>query len=154
MKKIVVLVALLALALGLWAQHGLKGDFITVDGKTHNWSNSEGEWTVVNYFAEWCAPCLREIPELNQFYQQHDDDIAIFSVSFDRLNKSQLSALKHKHNIQFPVIAQLNSLPWTQAPNSLPTTYILDADGKVKKQLKGELSAKKLFQIIQRLKAL
>ena len=153
-KAVVVLVALLALVLGLWVQNGLKVDFTTVDGQQHNWSNSAGKWTVVNYFAQWCAPCLREIPELNHFYQQHKDTVAIFAVSFDRLDKNQLSALQHQYAIQFPVIATLNTLPWGQPPNSLPTTYILDADGKVQKQLKGEQSAEKLIQTINLLKAL
>ena len=155
MKKIVVvLIALLALALGLWTQQGLKVDFTTVDGRKHKWSNTEGEWTVVNYFAEWCAPCLREIPELNHFYEQNNDDIAIFAVSFDQLNSEQISDLKQKYDIQFPVVAALNTLPWGQPPNSLPTTYILDADGNVQKQLKGEQSAKQLIFTINQLKAL
>jgi hypothetical protein len=45
-------------------------------------------------------------------------------------------------------------MPWVRPPNSLPTTYILDADGKVLKQLKGEQSAQKLMQTINLLKTL
>ncbi|GAC18325.1 TlpA family protein disulfide reductase [Paraglaciecola arctica] len=155
MKKIVIfLAASLALLLGLWTQQALKVDFATLDGQGNSWSNSQGKWKVVNYFAEWCAPCLREIPELNQFYQLHNDEIDIFAVSFDPLSNEQLSALQQKYNIQFPVIERLNTLPWERPPNSLPTTYILDADGKVQKQLKGEQSAEKLIQTINTLKGL
>lgn len=155
MKKIVVfLAASLALLLGLWTQQALKVDFATLDGQGNSWSNSQGKWKVVNYFAEWCAPCLREIPELNQFYQLHNDEIDIFAVSFDPLSNEQLSALQQKYDIQFPVIERLNTLPWERPPNSLPSTYILDADGKVQKQLKGEQSAEKLIQTINTLKGL
>ena len=146
--------ASLALLVGLWTQQNLKVDFITLDGQEHHWRHSQGKWKVVNYFAEWCAPCLREIPELNHFYQQNNDDIDIFAVSFDPLNKKQLMHLQETYNIQFPIIDRLNSLPWNRPPNSLPTTYILDADGKVQKQLKGEQSAEKLIQTINALKAL
>lgn len=148
------MIALLSLTLGLWVQHALKFDFTTVDGQKHNWSNAEGKWTVVNYFAQWCAPCLREIPELNHFHQLNNNDIAIFAVSFDSLNNEQLLELKRKYDIQFPVAAVLNTLPWAQPPTSLPTTYILDADGLLRKQLKGEQSAEKLLQTINQLKAL
>ncbi len=155
MKKVVIILAAsLALLVGLWTQQNLKVDFTTLDGQEHRWSNSQGNWKVVNYFAEWCAPCLREMPELNHFYQQHNDDIDIFAVSFDPLNKEQLMVLQQKHDIQFPIIDRLNSLPWSQPPNSLPTTYILDADGKVQQQLKGEQSAEKLLHTVNVLKAL
>ena len=146
--------ASLALAVGLWTQHYLKVDFTTLDGQEYRWSNSQDSWKVVNYFAEWCAPCLREMPELNHFYQQHNHDISIFAVSFDPLNKEQLIDLQQKYDIQFPIISKLDILPWGQPPNSLPTTYIIDAAGKVRKQLKGEQSAEKLIQTINALKAL
>lgn len=144
----------LALLVGLWTQQNLKVDFTSLDGQDHRWSHSQGKWKVVNYFAEWCAPCLREMPELNAFYQQHNDEIDIFAVSFDPLDKKQLVVLQKKYDIQFPIIDKLNTLPWGQPPNSLPTTYILDADGKVQKQLKGEQSAEKLIQTIHALKGL
>jgi thiol-disulfide isomerase/thioredoxin len=152
-KIVIILTALLALLVGLWTQQNLKVDFTTLDGEEYRWSNSQGNWTVVNYFAEWCAPCLREIPELNHFYQQHPD-IALFAISFDPLSKQQLITLKQKYAIQFPLIHGLNTLPWNQPPNSLPTTFILDADGKVQKQLKGEQSVEKLIQTINTLKGL
>lgn len=155
MKKIIIiLVASSALLVGLWTQKNLKVDFTTLDGQGHRWSHSQGKWKVVNYFAEWCAPCLREIPELNHFYQQNNNDIDIFAVSFDPLNKQQLITLQKKYNIQFSIIDKLNILPWAQPPNSLPTTFIIDANGKVQKQLKGEQSAEKLIQTINLLKAL
>lgn len=146
--------ALSALILGLWTQQNLKVDFISLDGQEHRWNNSQGKWKVVNYFAEWCAPCLREMPELNHFYQQYNDEVDIYAVSFDPLNKGQLIDLQQKYDIQFPIINKLHTLPWSQPPNSLPTTYILDADGKVQKQLKGEQSVQKLIQTINMLKAL
>ena len=155
MKKVVILLtALLALLIGLWAQQALKVDFTTIDGNEHVWNNSQEKWKVVNYFAEWCAPCLREIPELNHFYQLYKEDIDIFAVSFDPLSDEQLTELQQKYDIQFPVIATLNIMPWMQPPNSLPTTYIVDADGKVQKQLKGEQSAENLIQTINGLKGL
>jgi thiol-disulfide isomerase/thioredoxin len=155
LKKIVIaLTALVALLVGLWTQQSLKVDFTTLDGQEHRWSDSQGNWKVVNYFAEWCVPCLREMPELNHFYQQYNDEVSIFAVSFDQLSKEQLMALQQKYDIQFPIIDRLNTLPWGRAPNSLPTTYILDADGKLQKQLKGEQSVQKLIQTINELKAL
>jgi thiol-disulfide isomerase/thioredoxin len=155
LKKIVILLAAsLALLVGVLTQQNLKVDFTTLDGEGQRWRHSQGNWRVVNYFAEWCAPCLREMPELNRFYQQHNHEIDIFAVSFDPLSKEQLVTLQQKYDIQFPIINKINTLPWGRPPNSLPTTYILDASGKVLKQLKGEQSAEKLIQTINLLKTL
>jgi thiol-disulfide isomerase/thioredoxin len=153
-KNGIILIASLALLIGLWVQQSLKVDFVTLDEQQHRWSNTNEKWLVVNYFAEWCAPCLREIPELNHFYQQQSDDVAIYAVSFDPINKDQLNILKQKYQIQFPLISQLNTLPWGQPPSSLPTTFILDADGKLQKQIRGELSSEKLLHTINILKGL
>jgi len=153
-KIVIILTASLALLLGLWTKQNLRVDFTSLDGQEHRWNHSQGNWTVVNYFAEWCAPCLREIPELNHFYQQHNDDVNMFAISFDPLNNEQLLALQQKYNIQFPIIDKLNSMPWNRPPNALPTTYILDANGKVQTQLKGEQSAEKLIDTINVLKGL
>ncbi|WP_299076915.1 TlpA disulfide reductase family protein [uncultured Paraglaciecola sp.] len=149
-----ILIAILALFVGLWTQQQLKVDFSTIDGQTHRWSNTQEKWTVVNYFAQWCAPCLREIPELNKFYQQNKGDIDIIAVSFDPLSNEQLLTLQQTYDIQFPIVEKIHNLPWTQPPSSLPTTYILNEVGKVQKQLKGEQSAEKLKRTIAVLKSL
>ncbi len=153
-KSLVFATGLLALLLGLWVNTLFKVDFTTLDDKTHNWPSLHGKWLVVNYFAEWCAPCLREIPELNEFYQHHGDEINMFAVSFDPLDKAQLTRIKTQYDIQFPLLQSVQTLPWQQPPNSLPTTYIIGPMGQVKKQLKGEQSAEKLLQAIRSLQAL
>lgn len=155
LKKIFILMlAVLALAMGIWVNQLLKADFTDLQGQNHQWKNGQGKWTVVNYFAEWCAPCLREMPELNHFYQQYSDQYAMFAVSFDALDAAKLDVLADKYDIQFPIIARLQNLPWQTPPSSLPTTYILDQDGNLKKQLKGEQSAEKLRNVLLHLQGL
>ncbi|MCF2948947.1 TlpA family protein disulfide reductase [Paraglaciecola aquimarina] len=146
--------AVLALCLGVWTNNQLKFDFITLDEQKHSWSEMQGKWIVVNYFAEWCAPCLREIPELNHFNQLNQADIYMFGMSFDQLERGKLIDLQQKYDIQFPLIQSAVTLPWSQRPTSLPTTFIIGADGEVKKQLKGEQSADKLLKTIRALQSL
>ena len=42
----------------------------------------KGQWVVINYWARWCKPCVKEIPELNKLNQQHTD-ITVLGVNYD-----------------------------------------------------------------------
>ena len=153
-KLLIICVALTALLTGAWVKslsYNEATDFKILGGQELSWKNLEGNWVVVNYFAQWCAPCLREIPELNQFYQAKHPNIMLFAVSFDPLQDQALSELIAKHNMQFPVISELRSTPWQQKPVGLPTTYIIAPDGRLATQIQGEITADTLLDTINSL---
>ena len=148
------LVGITALFLGVMVNQSMRVDFTTTDDKDYRWDRFDDKWVVVNYFAEWCAPCLREMPELSEFSRKYGSQIPIFAMSFDQLTTEQLIDLKKQYEIDFPVIKSISTLPWQQPPRALPSTYIIAPGGKVKKQLKGEQTAESLYQIIEQLKTL
>jgi thiol-disulfide isomerase/thioredoxin len=151
-KTIILLVCFLAVVLGVVANLSSRADFTALNGVDYRWKSLQGNWLVVNYFAEWCAPCLREIPELNSFYATNKNQLAMFAVSFDALSHEQLSELKTKYNIQFPVIEHFKGDTPMGRPQSLPATFIIGPDGKVAKQLLGEQSAESLTSALNILK--
>lgn len=142
------LLALVAFLAGLWASNQLSYDFKTLDGTKYKHSSLEGDIVLVNYFAEWCAPCLREIPELNEFYHQAGDKVKLFGVSFDNLSEEQLSALKNKYNIEFPLISIFEAEFAFDKPQYLPATFIIKPSGEVAGQLLGEQTSKSLHEAI------
>ena len=106
MKKtfLYVVVGILSLTVGITYQLSSRYDFTTLDGSTYQFKDLQGKWVVINYFAEWCAPCLREIPELNEFKKLTDEagNAILFGVSYDALQDHELSLLAKKYNIRFP----------------------------------------------------
>ncbi|WP_241969846.1 TlpA family protein disulfide reductase [Pseudidiomarina taiwanensis] len=116
-------------------------DFHTNQGAEQRWEALEGQYVVVNYFAEWCAPCLRELPELNEFHHLHGDQVSLFGVSFDGLDNVALADLQQRHQIEFPLILNQPApyLPFPR-PEMLPATYIVTPTGEVKGPLLGEQS--------------
>ena len=106
----------------------LKNDDLTSNDATSNdyWA---GQWRLVNIWAEWCKPCWKEIPELNQFYAaQKDSDIKLLGFNFDELEPSELVVLKEKMSIDFPVLSQWPAV-WTKPDvMGLPATVIIAPD--------------------------
>ncbi len=151
-----IIMSLLAISLvaGVASWQALEHDFSTLDGDHHRWSDYEGQWVVVNYFAEWCAPCLREIPELVAFNRSAPDNTALFAVSYDPLPTARLQALKEQYQIDIPLVvpdAEL-VLPM-QKPPYLPATFIVGPDGQVHKTLMGEVSETLLHNTLETLQS-
>ena len=135
MKLTVIAFAASFLLLGCSEQANVTTD----NGKTYDWSSMYGKTVVVNYFAEWCAPCLRELPELNEFHHQKPDNVELIGVSFDPMSNEDLAALKEKHGIEFPLVLTqpAPAFPF-ERPNMLPATYVIRSDGSVDGPLMGE----------------
>ncbi|RUO81468.1 TlpA family protein disulfide reductase [Idiomarina tyrosinivorans] len=128
-----------------------QADFHSDDQQSYQWQQLQGKTVVVNFFAEWCAPCLREVPELNRFYQQKGDDVKLFGVSFDPMSNQQLAALKSKHHIGYPLVLP-NPAPKFpfERPKMLPATYIVHSDGSVTGPLLGEQTVESLNQALRK----
>ena len=90
------IIQLLCLAILFGCQ---KNDIQIIDGRDTNISNLNGNWIVVNYWADWCAPCIKEIPELNDFAIENED-IFVFTFNFDYLEEDELKPIIKKFNIK------------------------------------------------------
>ncbi|WP_296222319.1 TlpA disulfide reductase family protein [Pseudomonas sp. UBA2684] len=115
----------------------------------------EGQWLVINYWAEWCAPCRTEIPELNALAQQlGGQSVSVLGVNFDGLQGGELSQASQALGIEFTVLAQ-DPAPRYQLPRNevLPVTYIVDDQGQVRERLLGEQTAAGLTARLKALQA-
>ncbi|WP_404440702.1 TlpA family protein disulfide reductase [Stutzerimonas chloritidismutans] len=101
----------------------------------------DGQWVLINYWAEWCGPCRTEIPELNALNQSHED-VTVLGVNFDGLQGDELMAAARALGIQFRVLG-VDPAERLELPRSavLPVTYIVDANGVVRESLVGEQTA-------------
>jgi peroxiredoxin len=103
----------------------------------------EGQWLVINYWAQWCAPCRTEIPELNALEKQLEQQaVSVLGVNFDALQGEKLTKAAEDMGITFTVLAQ-DPAERYQLPRSevLPVTYIIDGQGRLRERLLGEQTA-------------
>lgn len=91
----------------------------------------QGRWLYVNYWAEWCAPCLEEIPELNAFHGA-DNGAEVLGINFDQVDSALMAQQAEALAIAFPLaLGDPAALFGIQAPEVLPSTYVFDPEGRL-----------------------
>ena len=99
----------------------------------------EGNWRIVNYWSEWCAPCRIEIPMFNSLSEElADKNISIVGVNFDEDPREITLEIAEELGVSFPTLtmAQVEELA-LRPPDVMPTTYILTPENKVVTKLIG-----------------
>jgi thiol-disulfide isomerase/thioredoxin len=116
-----------------------KADYQTLDGHSGRFKDLQGRWLLVNYWASWCVPCIKEIPELNQFATLHGDKASVFAVNFDGVQGPQLQEQVAKLGFAIPVLLADPAATLGYArPQALPSTFVFSPDGKLQQVLQGE----------------
>lgn len=106
-----------------------------------------GHWTVINYWAKWCAPCREEIPELNAFSARHADSVRVLGVNYDGLRDEALAADIQALQIAFPILlSDPHNALGIERPTALPATIIISPDGVVTEILLGPQTEHSLSQ--------
>lgn len=125
-------------ALALLGNACTPADFTYADGSSGRFSDWHGDWVLVNYWAEWCAPCRQEIPELNALDADDSLNVRVIGVNFDGLRDAELRDLVERMQIAFPVVIEDPNVPLGyERPGVLPTTFVIDPEGQVVDRLEG-----------------
>jgi len=108
-----------------------KNDIEVYNGSNTNLNKLDGNWIVINYWADWCAPCIKEIPELNEFADDNKD-IFVFTFNFDQLDQEDLEPIAKKFNIQVPsLITHPRDIWGIQTPPAVPATFFINPNGEL-----------------------
>lgn len=103
----------------------------THDGKPLSSADLKGKVTVINFWGVWCAPCVLEMPEMQRLYDRYKDDPRVAIVTID--SGDTLTTLKtylERNRYTFPVLREGEYVK-TADIKSFPTTWFLDADGRI-----------------------
>ncbi len=102
-----------------------------LNGKTISSADLSGKIIVVNIWALWCAPCVREMPELQQLYNKYrkDKDVVILTID-DNDEIAKLKQFISGKKFDFPVLRAEKYLEDNNI-NAFPTTWFIDQQGKI-----------------------
>jgi thiol-disulfide isomerase/thioredoxin len=119
--------------------HDTNGNIIEV-------SDLKGKWVILNFWAGWCESCVKEVPELNQFYRHNQNkNIVLYGVNFERMPIAELKNAMNKLQIAYPIILEDPANTWDlDGIEALPVTFIIDPHGNVVKKILGSNTEKSL----------
>ena len=106
-----------------------------LQGQTVNLNQSENKPILINFWATWCAPCIAEMPDLNDLYQTFKNDVDFYFVSQE--NPEVLQRFLKSKNYDLPVYIQQASLPKPLENNSIPSTYLINPQGEIMAKASG-----------------
>ncbi|WP_169450044.1 TlpA family protein disulfide reductase [Marinobacter orientalis] len=124
-------------------------EFEKPDGTVLDWESLRGHWVLVNYWAEWCKPCLEEIPELNDLDSY--SDIVVLGVNFDDIQGQELIDLGENMGIEYAMLAEDPGpeFGW-KTPVALPATFIVNPDGNLVEARFGAQTEEDIKELIRR----
>jgi len=132
-----------------FAEAGLT--LLDLNDKKVSVSDYKGKWVIVNYWATWCPPCAAEIPELNAFHKKyHTTDAVVLGVNIEIEDLEYVKEFVKDFKIIYPILKAKDSVssPYGHL-QALPTTFIIDTKGKLRKTIVGAVTFERLENIIK-----
>lgn len=108
-----------------------KFDIDVYNGPDTSLENLKGKWVVINYWADWCPPCLKEMPELVNFANANPD-INVYAFNYDELEISELKPQLKKFSVDIPsIISHPRDIWGIKTPQTIPATYFINTEGEL-----------------------
>ena len=112
-----------------------KNDIDVFNGKDTSLEKLKGQWVVVNYWADWCAPCIKELPELFEFSKENND-VLVYVFNFDELDAEDLVPVAKRFNLKLPsLISHPREIWGIETPPAVPATFFINPEGVVVESL-------------------
>lgn len=134
-------------------------DFTLTDqyGNSHTLSDYKGKTVFLNFWATWCPPCRREMPEIQMLYEEYsaeeDPSVIILGIAAPEYGNEEsvegISAFLEENSYTYPVLMDEGGTVFMDyGVYSYPTTFMIDKDGNVFGYATGQLSESMMRSII------
>lgn len=106
--------------------------FQGTNGRLLHLSDQKGKVIFLNFWATWCAPCIAEMPSINRLYEKlkGNKNIVFIIVDADH-DFSKSRPFMGKRHFTMPLYQAASKIPESFLSNAIPTTTIIDREGKV-----------------------
>jgi peroxiredoxin len=123
-----------------------------LQGKTHHLADYRGKWVLVNFWATWCPPCLKEIPELASLHNaHHHKDLVVIGIAVDSGSKQEVAGFAKAHGIGYPVVmGDRKAISQFGDIEVLPVSYLYNPKGEQVSYQAGEVTRSSVEAFIKK----
>ncbi|AKS38156.1 membrane-associated thiol-disulfide oxidoreductase [Anoxybacillus gonensis] len=118
-------------------------ELMTLQGEKMKLSQFRGKKVVLNFWASWCPPCRAEMPEMQRFYEQYGQHVAIVAVNLTNKEKNRhvVETFVNQKRLTFDIMLdEQGTVSKTYKVITIPTSYIIDEQGVIRSKHVGPLS--------------
>lgn len=137
---IAIMVLLVSSSCTKGKKQAMKGDeapdftLSDLNGSDVRMSDLRGQVVLIEFWATWCPPCRESIPAMNEIYKRYNEKgLVILGISVDKGQNvaEDLRAFVREYSILYPVLIDSKNINNLYGVYSIPTTFLIDKDGKV-----------------------
>ena len=114
--------------------------------------NTRGKYLVINFWATWCTPCLKEIPAFVKFYEENSDHVEILGLDFEPVDLEIINDYVGRFSINYPIVLynENNDSEYSNFGEiiGMPTTQIYSPEGELLHTFMGEITINDLSEFI------
>ncbi len=109
-------------------------------GGTARLGDYAGKVVLINFWATWCGPCVKEMPDLQALWQRYrQDDFALLAINVDAGRMKPVRRFADRHGLSLPIaMDQKGNTRRAYEVIALPTSYLIGRDGKFLGKLMGD----------------
>lgn len=120
-----------------------------LDGRVVGSDDLAGKIVVLNFWATWCPPCRRELPELEEFHKVHQGrDVVVLGASIDAEGAQVVRGFLKGQSITYRQLIATPEIQSTFAVSSIPSTWIIGREGRVEARYLGALTTAELSKAV------
>ena len=124
-------------------------DLVTLNGAPVSLIDYRGSVVLVNLWATWCPPCRQEMPTLQAFYDRYKDDGFVLIAIDQEETREVVQPFVEEFDLTFPIWLDIDYLAQREFKTmSLPSSYVVDRNGRVKLMWIGSISKANLEQYV------
>lgn len=112
-------------------------------------TSNKGKVVLVNFFATWCPPCRKEVPELIELYKTYKNkNVEFIGIAIDDNGAEAVAPFAEKININYPLYLTTQDLNNIYKVDAVPTTFLFDKNGKLVQTITGYVEGSELSRMI------